>query len=94
MRRKPQPSRPDPRPQWMIDQGARCGCRGTDDLCECQNEIAPWKYGLGGKPPPTELQLAHTRIRELEGHVRTLELQQATDRETIRSLVTADAEGK
>lgn len=41
MRRKAHPSRPDPRPSWMIDQGLRCGCRGTDDMCLCQNEN-PW----------------------------------------------------
>lgn len=25
------------REQWQIDQGETCGCRGTDDLCPCQN---------------------------------------------------------
>lgn len=40
-RRKPQPAAPDPRAPWQIEQGARCGCRGTDDLCACQNET-PW----------------------------------------------------
>ena len=23
--------------QWQIDQGAKCGCRGHDDYCPCQN---------------------------------------------------------
>ncbi len=23
--------------QWQIEQGARCGCRGTDEYCGCQN---------------------------------------------------------
>lgn len=53
MRRKPRPTRPDPRSAWMVAQGARCGCRGADDMCACQNAEEPWKYGLGGKPPPT-----------------------------------------
>ncbi len=22
---------------WQRDQGARCGCRGTDEFCPCQN---------------------------------------------------------
>jgi hypothetical protein len=22
---------------WQIDQGKRCGCRGTDEYCGCQN---------------------------------------------------------
>jgi hypothetical protein len=25
----------------MVEQGKRCGCRGTDDMCPCQNET-PW----------------------------------------------------
>jgi hypothetical protein len=41
MKRKPRPAKPDPRPAWMIEQAARCGCRGTDDMCPCQNEN-PW----------------------------------------------------
>lgn len=32
---------PDRREAWQIEQGARCGCRGVDDLCACQNEN-PW----------------------------------------------------
>jgi hypothetical protein len=31
-------TRPDLRQQWQIDQGKACGCRGTDDMCACQNE--------------------------------------------------------
>lgn len=23
--------------QWQIDQARACGCRGTDDMCPCQN---------------------------------------------------------
>lgn len=26
------------RAQWQIDNAAKCGCRGTDDLCPCQND--------------------------------------------------------
>lgn len=25
------------REQWQIDQGNACVCRGTDDMCPCQN---------------------------------------------------------
>lgn len=25
------------REQWQIDQGAKCGCKGTDEYCPCQN---------------------------------------------------------
>jgi hypothetical protein len=88
MKRKPRPPAPDMRQPWQIEQAARCGCRGTDDLCACQNEQAPWRYGMGA-PPPTELQMAQRRIRELEGEVSTLSLQQQTDRETTASLLTA-----
>lgn len=28
------------REQWQIDQGKKCGCKGTDELCPCQN-ISP-----------------------------------------------------
>jgi hypothetical protein len=28
----------DPRQPWQIDQGRACGCRGTDDMCPCQND--------------------------------------------------------
>jgi hypothetical protein len=31
----------DLREPWQIEQAARCGCKGTDDLCPCQNEN-PW----------------------------------------------------
>lgn len=33
MRRLP----PDPREAWQIAQGARCPCRGHDEMCPCQN---------------------------------------------------------
>lgn len=39
------------RAQWQIVQAAKCGCGGSDDMCSCQNEEAPWRYGLGPKPP-------------------------------------------
>jgi hypothetical protein len=86
MRRKPRPAAPDLRQPWQIAQAARCACRGSDDLCPCQNAEEPWKYGLGGSPPPTREQQLERRIRELEGHVATLELQQQTDRQTIAGL--------
>lgn len=41
MKRKPRPQKADPRPAWMVEQGNRCPCRGTDDMCGCQNET-PW----------------------------------------------------
>jgi len=31
----------DLREPWQIEQAKACGCRGTDDLCPCQNE-SPW----------------------------------------------------
>lgn len=31
----------DLRQPWQIEQAARCGCRGSDDLCPCQN-VTPW----------------------------------------------------
>lgn len=37
---------------WQAAQAAVCGCRGSDDLCACQNEKAPWKYGLAPRPTP------------------------------------------
>ena len=37
MPRKPQPAAPDLRAPWQIEQGARCGCHGVDDMCPCQN---------------------------------------------------------
>lgn len=85
-KRRAIPPRVDHRQPWQIEQGNRCGCRGSDDLCACQNAVEPWKYGLGGKPPPTREQELERRVRELEGAIRTLELQQQTDRETIRNL--------
>ena len=27
------------REDWQIDQGKRCGCRGHDDWCSCQNNM-------------------------------------------------------
>lgn len=26
-----------PREQWQIEQGERCGCKGSDEMCPCQN---------------------------------------------------------
>jgi hypothetical protein len=49
MRRKLRPAAPDPRPQWMIDQGNACGCRGTDDMCPCQN-VATTGCNSPGQP--------------------------------------------
>lgn len=43
------------RPQWQKDQGRMCGCSGTDDFCACQNEQAPWLYGLAGDGKPGAL---------------------------------------
>ena len=73
MRRKPLPAKPDPRPEWMVQQGNRCGCKGTDDMCPCQNED----------------QSQPQSRRDLAGEVRTLELQQQTDRQTIAGLLRA-----
>lgn len=41
----------DTRAGWQIDQAAKCGCEGADDMCRCQNSEEPWLYGLGGSPP-------------------------------------------
>lgn len=41
MRRKQRPPAPDLRADWQKEQGARCGCKGTDDMCPCQNQ-SPW----------------------------------------------------
>lgn len=51
MRRKVRPPPPDRRAPWQVAQGLKCGCLGADDMCVCQNEEAPWRYGLGPKPP-------------------------------------------
>lgn len=29
----------DLRQAWQQEQGRRCGCRGTDDYCPCQNVV-------------------------------------------------------
>lgn len=52
MRRERHTPAAEMRSQWQLAQAARCGCRGSDELCGCQNEEAPWRYGLGGGPPP------------------------------------------
>lgn len=33
------------REQWQIDQGARCGCKGSDEMCPCQN-VSPEQAAL------------------------------------------------
>lgn len=78
---------------WQVAQGHACGCYGLDDMCVCQNANEPWRWGLGGKPPPSREQELERRVRELEGAIRTLELQQQTDRETIRNLRAALCQG-
>ncbi len=33
----------DTRSDWQKEQGARCGCRGSDEMCPCQNiERGSW----------------------------------------------------
>jgi len=88
MKRKSRPYAPDLREDWQVAQGLHCPCGGFDEMCVCQNVDEPWRYGRGGKPPSAQQDLEQ-RIRELEGTVRTLELQQQTDRQTIASLLAA-----
>lgn len=93
-RPRKQPQRPamrDLREDWQVAQGHACGCHGCDDLCPCQNEEAPWRYGLAPKPVTPTREDLELRIRELEGTVRSLELQQQTDRQTIASLIRSQA---
>ena len=70
MRRKPRPSRHDVRQPWQIAQAARCGCRGSDDLCACQNAEEPWKYGLGGVRPPSREERLEAILRRAHGALR------------------------
>ena len=88
MKRKSRPYAPDLREDWQVAQGLHCPCGGFDEMCVCQNVDEPWRYGRGGKPPSAQQDLEQ-RIRELEGTVRTLELQQQTDRQTIASFSAA-----
>jgi hypothetical protein len=81
MRRRGRPPVLDRRQPWQIAQGNACGCRGSDDLCACQN----FDQSDPAQRRPTREDLEQ-RIRELEGTIRSLELQQATDRQTIASL--------
>lgn len=37
MKRKPSPPVKELLAPWQIAQAAKCGCRGTDDMCPCQN---------------------------------------------------------
>jgi hypothetical protein len=46
------------REPWQIEQGARCGCKGTDDMCSCQN-VQPW-------PPENVDWQTRARIAEAE----------------------------
>lgn len=69
MRRKPQPPRVELREQWQIEQGKKCGCGGTDDMCPCQNEN-PW-------PRPVidwkaKAKLAEARAEKAEVEVERL----------------------
>lgn len=81
MRRKPIPPPIDRRAGWQIDQGERCGCRGHDDLCACQNEEAPWKYGLADWPPVVNWQ---ARAEAAEARLQALEAENRALREGLR----------
>jgi hypothetical protein len=35
---------------WQIEQGARCGCRGTDEWCGCQNVRHSDRTKFNGTP--------------------------------------------
>ena len=37
--------------QWQKDQAAKCPCRGSDEMCPCQNERK------GDRPPRAEVLL-------------------------------------
>lgn len=36
--------------QWQREQGARCGCRGTDEYCGCQNVRQGDRAKFNGTP--------------------------------------------
>ena len=36
--------------QWQIDNAARCGCRGADDMCPCQNDPDLFKPKVAPQP--------------------------------------------
>lgn len=40
------PSPADLRAPWQIANAARCGCRGQDDMCPCQNDPDAFKPRL------------------------------------------------
>jgi len=46
--------------QWQIDQGAKCGCRGHDDYCPCQNvdfSAPPTPQGdVAASEPPASIE--------------------------------------
>lgn len=49
----------DTRASWQKAQGAVCGCRGSDDLCPCQNAPEPWKYGIYPEPTAWLIEMLH-----------------------------------
>jgi len=59
----------DLREDWQVAQAQQCPCHGFDDLCACQNENAPWKYGLSPRPPEIDwkarAEAAEARLQSL-----------------------------
>jgi len=92
MRRKPSPPVPETRSKWQIEQGARCGCRGSDDYCPCQNVENCKRGGDEGSQSRSEqnpsveverlreaLELAEGRLRCCAGVMRDLRRQKADE---------------
>lgn len=52
--------------QWQIEQGKRCGCKGSDEWCGCQNvRQAERQATRGGRFKGTPEQLSNA-LREAE----------------------------
>lgn len=55
------------RSEWQEENAERCGCRGSDDYCPCQNDPDHFK------PKSLESQLAdaEARVEEIKRQIRT-----------------------
>jgi hypothetical protein len=55
---------PDLRAPWQIENAARCGCRGADDMCPCQNDPDAFKPRLSTDDLRALLRETHDFISE------------------------------
>ena len=58
------------REQWQIDQGNRCGCKGSDEMCPCQNVDPEMRENLRKTSPRVLIPEVQDQLRRMAAEIR------------------------